>query len=61
MTNVYKALDSVSTGKAAAKFRKDAAAYTKRVTKSKAEARKTLVAIGTHQKDGKLTKNYREK
>ena len=40
------------------RFRKAAAAFTARATKSQAIARKVLVDEGIYTKSGKLTKNY---
>jgi hypothetical protein len=40
------------------RFRVAAAAFTTRVTKSKASARKVLVSEGIYTKSGKLTKQY---
>ena len=50
---------SVSTKKDAERFRKAAKAYTKRATKSKKAAQKTLVALGIHTKTGGIAKRYK--
>ena len=47
------------TAKESEKIVKEMKAYTKKVTASKAKARKFLVSVGTHTADGKLTKAYR--
>lgn len=51
---------SVNTKKAAAKFRKDAATFTTKVTATKEIARKTLVELGIYTQTGKLSKNYKK-
>jgi hypothetical protein len=50
--------ESVTTKKAAKEFKKAAADYTSKVTSSQKKTRATLVTLGTHGKDGRLTKKY---
>ena len=44
--------------KDADKFRKDSAAYTKKVTKTKETARRALIDMGIYTEDGKIHKDY---
>jgi hypothetical protein len=41
------------------RFRKAAAAFTKKATRTRAAARQVSIDEGIHTKSGKLTKNYR--
>lgn len=50
---------SVLTQEDADRFSKQAEAWGRKVTRTKAEAKKTLVALGIYTKSGKLSKNYR--
>ena len=50
---------SVLTQADADRFSKQAKAWGRKVTRTKAEAKKTLVDLGIYTKDGKLSKNYR--
>lgn len=44
--------------KDADKFRKDSAAYTKRVTRTRETARQALIDLGIYTEEGKIHKNY---
>jgi hypothetical protein len=58
MATLMKNRETVTTKKAAKEFKKLAAKYTSKVTNSREKARKTLVDLGTHDKNGCLTKNF---
>lgn len=58
MATLMKDGDSVTTKKAAKEFKKAAADYTSKATNSRKKARDTLVDLGTHDKDGRLTKKF---
>ena len=54
-----KGATDLSSAEAVERFRKAAARFTKKATRSKASAIKVLVESGIYTKSGKLTKNYR--
>ncbi len=53
------ALDYFNSPEALGRFRKAAAAFTARTTKTPEMARQVLTDEGIYTKSGKLTKNYR--